>query len=320
MPFSQPTFDAQIELYFQDTELDTILDIGPGDGKFGKMLRRVRPLARRIAVEIEPAYVDQYGLRELYDEVLVMDAARLMEDASRTFGAVIIGDAIEHLRKSVGIDLLNFLVYRTKVIFVKYPVQIIQDDWQGHPSEAHVSVWSEPDFGGFDHLFVESDPIHMAVIRGYRNRAVEWLPRRFVQAFGYESCAAYYNEQPARWRRAASPIVLRRQRGDEQLASLIAPGEKVILIDEEKSGLLADASHRRIPFLERDGTYYGMPLDDAEALAELARQRAVGARWVVITEDSFWVRDFYPSLMAELHTKYRCMLDTEGLLVFQLNE
>jgi hypothetical protein len=248
MPFSLSTFDAEIELYFRDAEHDSILDIGPGEGKFGRMLGRIGSSAKRIAVEVDATYVEQYGLRAVYDEVLIMDAACLMDHVDWKFGAVIIGDVIEHLRKSVGMDLLNFLMYRTRVIFVKFPVQMLQDDWEGHAREAHVSVWSEHDFSGFDHIFVENEPMQMAVLRGYRNAAIEWLPRRFIQALGYDSCTAYYDAEPRRWRVASSIAVWRRD-NDAALRSLIPPGQKVLMIDEEKSGLLSDASAFRISFL-----------------------------------------------------------------------
>jgi len=55
-----------------------------------------------------------------------------MNDLGRTYDAVILGDCIEHMRKSVGLDLLNFLVYRSRIIVVKFPVQMIQDPYQGH--------------------------------------------------------------------------------------------------------------------------------------------------------------------------------------------
>jgi hypothetical protein len=317
MPFSLPMFDEDLELYFQHAKHPEVLDIGPGEGKFGKMLRRVQPSAKRLAVEVDPSYVETYRLREIYDEVLIMDAARLMDDVRRTFGAVIIGDVIEHLRKSTGTDLLHFLVYRSQVIFVKFPVQIVQDDWEGHVSEAHVSVWSALDFGSFDHVFVDHGPMQMAVIRGYRNRAIEWLPAPFIQALGYPSCTAFYDERPERWTRADRETRWRQQ-CDAALESLIAPGEPFIMIDEEQSGLLAQAGRWRIPFLEREGQYFGMPADDEAALAELERQRAAGAKWLVIVENSFWVIRFYPRLMNELSTRHRCALQTTSLVVFQL--
>jgi hypothetical protein len=317
MPFSMPMFDDDLELYFQHAEHQQVLDIGPGEGKYGKMLRRVQPAAKRMAVEIDPAYVEEYGLREIYDEVLVMDAARLMDDVRRTFGAVIIGDVIEHLRKSVGTDLLHFLVYRSHVIFVKFPVQIVQDDWEGHASEAHVSVWSALDFASFDHVLVEQGAMQMAVIRGYRNRVIEWLPAPFIQALGYPTCRAFYAEHPERWTRADRETRWRQQ-CDAALEALIKPGEPFIMIDEEQSGLLAQAAQWRRPFLERDGQYYGMPANDDGALAELERQRAAGARWLVIAESCFWVIRFYPRLMDELSRKHRCALQTTSLVVFEL--
>lgn len=108
------------------------------------MLRGVQANTKLIGVEVDAGYVEQYKLRELYDEVWVMDAAALMDTPERSFDAVILGDCIEHMRKSVGLDLLNFLVYRSTIILVKFPCQMRQGAVDGHASEAHVSVWSRP--------------------------------------------------------------------------------------------------------------------------------------------------------------------------------
>ena len=60
MPLSLPLFDEELELYFRHAAHDSVLDIGPGEGKFGKLLRRVQPTARRLAVEVDAGYVEQY--------------------------------------------------------------------------------------------------------------------------------------------------------------------------------------------------------------------------------------------------------------------
>ena len=39
---------------------------------------------------------------------------------------VIIGDCIEHLRKSIGLDLINYFVYRCKYIIIIFPSKYIQ--------------------------------------------------------------------------------------------------------------------------------------------------------------------------------------------------
>ena len=129
MPVSLPFFDRELELYVRHAAHSRMLDIGPGEGKFGTLLKRIQPHARRIAVEIDPSYVDEYRLRDSYDEVLVMDARQLITNVNASFGAVVLGDVIEHLPKSAGRDLLEFLVYRSAVIFVKFPMQMRQNDW-----------------------------------------------------------------------------------------------------------------------------------------------------------------------------------------------
>jgi predicted TPR repeat methyltransferase len=130
MPFSAAELDSEIELYFRLVRHESVLDSGPGQGKYGRMLRRVRPDIKLIGVELDAGYVEQYKLRDLYDEVWVSDAAELMNDPDCTFDALIIGDCIEHMRKSIGLDLLNFLVYRSKLIAVKFPLQVTQNAWE----------------------------------------------------------------------------------------------------------------------------------------------------------------------------------------------
>jgi hypothetical protein len=66
------------------------------------------------------------------------------------FDTVIIGDCIEHLKKSEGLDLLNFLVYRSRWILVQYPVKYLQNTFEGKHQEAHISVWGDKDFYSFD--------------------------------------------------------------------------------------------------------------------------------------------------------------------------
>jgi hypothetical protein len=317
MPFSTSIFDAELELYFRLAPHDTVCDIGAGAGKFGRMLQSVQPPARRIAVEMDPEYVEQYRLREIYHEVLVMDAARLMDDVRRTYSAIIIGDVIEHMRKSVGVDLLNFLVYRSRIIFVKFPVQFLQGPTEEHLSEAHVSVWSESDFAGLDHVYVELEFMRLAVIRGYQNHAIEWLPEGFIQRLGYPSCRAFYDERPERWRLADWDTRWRSQ-CETELDAVVGADARFVMVDEERSGLMGDSRDRRIPFLERNGEYFGMPADDAQAIAEVERQRQGGARFLVLVQSSFWALEYYPGLRQHLEGRYPCRLRNDRLVVFEL--
>jgi SAM-dependent methyltransferase len=317
MPTSLPIFDEELETYFGEVPHESVLDIGAGEGKYGKMLRRLQPQARLIGVEIDPDYVERYQLRSIYDDVRIQDAAALMDDPQQSFSAVIIGDCIEHMRKSAGVDLLNFLVYRSRIIILKFPVQFAQNAVHGHRSEAHVSVWSRNDFSGFDRVYVEHQDMRLCLIRGYLSQTVDWVPPVVMQRLGYPSMTAYYDAAPERWE-LADVHGRRRAAAEQELRSVVPASERFILVDEMQSGLLATQPGRWVPFLERQGQYWGMPTGDDDAIAELDRQRAAGLGFIVFAWPSFWALTFYKGLSARLRARHRCALDTERLVVFDV--
>ena len=319
MPYSSPIFDSELELYFREVPHDSVLDIGAGEGKYGEMLRRVRPNTKRIAVELDTDYVEEYKLRDLYDEVWDRDAADLMNDLDRTYDAVILGDCIEHMRKSVGLDLLNFLVYRSRIIVVKFPIQMIQDPYQGHKSEAHISVWSEHDFRGMDCFFAERDHICLAMVRGYRSQTMEWIPDAVMQRFGYRSMAEFYARDPARL--LLADVESRRQgSARSEIRMTIPSGATYILVDELQTDLAADADHKALPFLERNGEYWGPPADSHEAIREIERMRRSGCTHIVFAWPAFWWLEYYRGMTEHLRTRSRCVLESDRLRMFDLRD
>ena len=148
--------------------VDRFLDKGAGAGKYGKMLQDHHPNAEKIAVEIDSSYIEKYSLASIYDKVLNISAIKLIDDAlDETYDLVVIGDCIEHMRKSEGVDLLNFLIYRCKYILIHYPDRYVQGSVDGHTHEAHISVWSEHDFSGFDYLLIKNGFIHSYAVNGF---------------------------------------------------------------------------------------------------------------------------------------------------------
>lgn len=317
MPFSATEFDREIELYFRLTHHDSVVDIGPGEGKYGRMLRRLNGNTRLIGVEHDADYVEQYKLRDLYDEVWVSDAAELMNELDRNFDAVIMGDCIEHMRKSIGLDLLNFLVYRSKIIMVKFPLQMLQNAWQGHKSEAHVSVWSEHDFRGMDYLFAERNFICLALVRGYLNQTIEWLPPAVMQHFGYANMAEFYAKDPSRL--SVADVESRRENCSlSEIRRIIPSGSTYILVDELQTRLAEDAHCRSLPFLESNGQYWGCPEDDQQAIREIERMRRSGCTHIVFAWPAMWWLDHYAALHRHLESGYRCVLENERLRIFDL--
>jgi trans-aconitate methyltransferase len=160
--------DDVADLLIERVRPHLCLDLGAGAGKYGRILRRLCPTAHLRAVEVEQQYIDEFALLEIYDEVICSDATDLIaSDIDRSYDLVVIGDCLEHMRKSDGLDLLNFLVYRCKYMLAVYPIRWLQGSWQGHASEAHISVWGAEDFAWVDHVSVHRDPFVAVVMNGF---------------------------------------------------------------------------------------------------------------------------------------------------------
>jgi hypothetical protein len=73
-----------------------------------------------------------------------------------------------------------------------------------------------------------------------------------------------------------------------------------------------------IPFLEKDGIYWGAPADDGTAIQEFNRLHRAGVNFIVFGWSAFWWFDYYTEFVRYLRTKFRCVLDNERLVVFDL--
>jgi len=170
MPYSSFIFDKSIEDILRLLKPTTILDIGAGAGKYGGLAKKINPSVKSIAIEIEEDYIKKFNLSSIYNEVWNISAIDLINPKyyDSTFEVVMIGDIIEHLKKSDGIDLINFLVYRCRWIIIEFPHHYIQNSVDGYQSEAHISAWSESDFGSFEKTALYAkDTQRLVVIRGY---------------------------------------------------------------------------------------------------------------------------------------------------------
>jgi SAM-dependent methyltransferase len=154
----------------------SVLDIGPGAGKYGKMIQGLRSrgvdIPHLAAIEIDASYVEQFELNGIYDVVQVGDATSLPDiGPDACWDLVILGDVLEHFRKSRGVDLIDYLYYRTKYIVLLIPLDYVQGAWEGHHAEAHISTWRPEDFARYKATCVKSDAgsgceIMMVLING----------------------------------------------------------------------------------------------------------------------------------------------------------
>jgi glycosyltransferase involved in cell wall biosynthesis len=131
--------------------------------------------------------------------------------------------------------------------------------------------------------------------------------------------------KPDVWKKNGSPYewIKRVYLASEELKSIIPEEETFILVDEnqlDSQGVRGNflTGRRNIPFLEKEGEYWGPPPDDETAVIEIERLRQSGAKFIVFAWDAFWWLDYYQGFDKFLRSKYQCALENERLVVFAL--
>jgi hypothetical protein len=104
----------------------------------------------------------------------------------------------------------------------------------------------------------------------------------------------------------------------QDTAISIPAGASLILVDENQWDCEGLSQFRLLPFLERDGNYWGPPADDSTAIKELERMRQAGASFIVFAWTTFWWLDYYAELRNYLRATFPCILRNSRLVVFDL--
>lgn len=166
MPYSRDTFDADVQALMGRLPIATCLDVGAGAGKHGRMVRAAHPEAHITGVEIVTDYITRFKLTDIYSVVHNANVTALLADPDVAYDMVIMGDVLEHLRKSDGVDILHFMIYRCKWLLAIYPEWLRQNSVEGYKAEAHRAHWFPDDFVGFDHAMKRRDGKAAVVING----------------------------------------------------------------------------------------------------------------------------------------------------------
>ena len=164
--YSFTTFDDLCVYLLTQIQPKRVLDIGAGEGKYGHLIRAANlPQPHLTAVEYEPARKDEL-LALGYDEVRSISALSLMEHPEETFDFVILGDVIEHFRKSEGQDLLEYLNYRCKFILIVTPECMPMSSPNFY--EGHNSLWRPQSMQWHDlWAHCRNNVMHFYLLRGY---------------------------------------------------------------------------------------------------------------------------------------------------------
>jgi glycosyltransferase involved in cell wall biosynthesis len=130
---------------------------------------------------------------------------------------------------------------------------------------------------------------------------------------------------PRAWKAKSSYYdwMQRLERASRMLYELLPAGATFILIDDASwsdgwgaGEILKD--RRALPFLERDGRYFGPPPDGATAITEIERMRQAGASHLVFAWSAFWWLNHYSAFLHHLRGHYASPLHDDLLVVFDL--
>lgn len=177
------------------------------------------------------------------------------------------------------------------------------------------------------HELIRTDRAHVTIAAALLGKRVEYRASNYhkVPAIvdyslrGYPVTRLPDDGSAAPGADASSPTDAERlRRLTAAIAGLIPAGAAFLLVDNEKLGALPVGGRIRLPFLEREGTYWGPPGDDAEAIRELERMRGAGAAFVVISWPSFWWLDYYAEFNRYLRDGFSCLLDDDIAKLFDL--
>ncbi|MCC6944125.1 MAG: glycosyltransferase [Thermomicrobiales bacterium] len=135
MPSSEPENRPYVLELIRRIGPETVLDVGPGQGTYGKLIRGAGIRCTIDAIEIWAPYVRQYRLDAIYDNISICDV-RLWGDFD--YDLVILGDVLEHLDLDDAVEVWNRISGRARNAIVSLPiVNYPQGEVLGNPFEAH---------------------------------------------------------------------------------------------------------------------------------------------------------------------------------------
>lgn len=162
---------------------------------------------------------------------------------------------------------------------------------------------------------------HLRNVREYfADRPEDFLEMDICGGEGWERLCPFLGmEAPGEPFPHANEWMHRLMQAADDVERVIPRDATFILVDEQGFGADFALPRRRLPFLERDGVYWGAPPDDATAIDELERMRRdADPAFIAFGWPSFWWLEHYPRFAAHLREAFPRVLENDRLVVFDL--
>ena len=297
MPSSRPNLIPTVIHIIRQLRPKSILDVGVGFGKWGHLFREYTDIlesehdparykrenwqVRIDGIEGFPDYLTEMH-RFIYNDIHIGNATEVIGRLPK-YDVVFLGDVIEHFTPEDGKQFLREAMdHANQAVLISTPkYETEQDALCGNELERHRSLWSARDFKKFPGTQVKT-------IDGGTLLAVITKPGVMPP-----KCTPPPTQSPA--------AIQEFQQARRELISALPDTGHFILVDQDQ--LRAFLPHKlAVPFLEKNGSYNGPPADGNEAVRELERLKAAGARHIAFISSTFWWLDHYHELRQKLES------------------
>lgn len=164
---SYETFDQTLVETLKIIQPPRILDIGAGKGKYGALIKSLELPSLPVLTALEPFDECKPSLERYYDTVDIASADDLFSRPGENYHTIIMGDVLEHMRFSQGLDLIHFLMTRCEylIIITPYGMPMSID---GNFYASHNSLWRPESLHTIDHfLYARAAVMYFYIIRGF---------------------------------------------------------------------------------------------------------------------------------------------------------
>lgn len=98
----------------------------------------------------------------------------------------------------------------------------------------------------------------------------------------------------------------------------IPTDDMLIMVDEATFESHLFSQWEVVPFIEKDGLYWGVPTDDEVAISELNRLCSWGAKYIIFTWPTFWWLEHFKKFTEYLYHNFSCIKQDKDIVCFKL--
>jgi len=244
----------------------------------------------------------------------------------RTYDLAMSVEVAEHLPAACAATFVRTLTGLSQVVL--FSAAVPHQGGEHHVNEQWPDYWTEL-FAAEGYRVI--DPLRRRI---WKNEAVDWFYAQNLLMFATADYLAVHGDlkteqertDPGQLAIVHPSMYLKMQELNQRLqlcsadiGRLVPAGEPFILADLDQYRQWITAGARALPFIERDGAYWGPPADDAMAMAEFDRlRREFRPRFMIFLWPAFWWLDYYRTFGWRLRNEFHCVMDNDRLMAFDL--